>query len=358
MVEANLPGHPSKLPPFPRGWYAIGLSEEFARGQVATRQLVGKELVVFRTRQGVVSVMDPICPHLGAHMGHGGTVEGESLRCPFHGFRFGVDGTCVATGYATNPPKVKARTWHVRENHGAVLVYFDPDGLAPTFEIPELDPTGFSPLRHKSYRFRGHPQDTTENSVDFGHLSIVHGYEQVKMRSELETRGAYLTAKYSMHRPVGLLGAGFGGVDAEFHVHVHGLGYSFVEVLVPKLGFETRNFVYATPVGEMDLELRIAISIRHLHKTPNLVRPLKLAAQIGPLRRLVEAALMRQAFGAYSHDVEQDFVIWKHKQFVPRPALALGDGPVMRYRRWAEQFYRPADLGRPQEGRSVQPELA
>ena len=65
-----------------------------------------------------------------------------------------------------------------------------------------------------------------------------------------------------------------------------------------------------------------------------------------------ELAIERQAFAAYVHDVEQDFVIWQHKEFVDRPALAQGDGPVVRYRRWAEQFYRPADLGRPTEGRS------
>jgi hypothetical protein len=53
----------------------------------------------------------------------------------------------------------------------------------------------------------------------------------------------------------------------------------------------------------------------------------------------VETIYLRQAFAALANDVEQDFVIWKHKQYVARPALAQGDGPIARYRRWAEQFY-------------------
>src|SRR4051812_19553670 len=133
MVEAVKPGQSARLPPFPIGWYAVGFSEEFANGSVSTRSLAGRELLVFRTERGEVSAMDPICPHLGAHMGHGGKVVGESVRCPFHGFRFGVDGTCVATGYDTKPPKVRAKTWPVLENHGVVLVYYDPHGQTPAF---------------------------------------------------------------------------------------------------------------------------------------------------------------------------------------------------------------------------------
>lgn len=352
MTEGVQPGQATRLPPFPKGWYAVGFSEEFPRGAVETRELGGRELLVFRTEGGAISAMDPVCPHLGAHMGHGGTVEGESIRCPFHAFRFTVDGTCVATGYATNPPRVKARTWPVMENHGVVLVYLDPTGGSPAFEIPRLDMTGFSPLKSKTYRLRGHPQDTTENSVDFGHLSVVHHYRDLKMIRDVETRGPYLTARYGMHRPVGLLGETFGGVSAEFEVHVHGLGYSFVEVVIPKLGLETRNFVFATPAREMQLELRIAISVRHLDATPRLAPPLALAGKLGPVRRGLEALIMRQAFAAYAHDVEQDFVIWKHKEFVARPALAIGDGPVMKYRRWAEQFYEPSALGRTMDERA------
>ena len=31
--------------------------------------------------------------------------------------------------------------------------------------------------------------------------------------------------------------------------------------------------------------------------------------------------------------------MWEHKAYNPRPALAHGDGPIMQYRRWCEQFY-------------------
>ncbi len=43
-------------------------------------------------------------------------------------------------------------------------------------------------------------------------------------------------------------------------------------------------------------------------------------------------------------DISQDFVIWQHKRYVQLPILAEGDGPVGKYRQWAKQFYRGAEV--------------
>jgi len=324
----------ARLRPFPHGWYSVGFSSEVAVGAVVTRKLAGREVVLFRTASGELHVMDPVCPHNGAHFGHGGTVEGETIRCPFHAFRFDGTGTCVATGYGTKPPKAKAAVYPSCERHGAILVWFDEAGRAPLWEIPALSSVGWSELKTHTFRLRGHPQDTTENSVDIGHLTVVHGYEAVQTLSELAVDGPYLTARYAMTRPLAILGRRAAAVTAEFEVHVRGLGYSFVEVHVRSGGFETRNFVFATPVDDAALELRIAMSLRSLSETPT-IHPLLRALP----RSIAERVLRDQAFRAFRHDVEQDFDIWNNKSFVEQPALAQGDGPIAKYRKWASQFY-------------------
>lgn len=35
-------------------------------------------------------------------------------------------------------------------------------------------------------------------------------------------------------------------------------------------------------------------------------------------------------------------LVWENKQYRERPALAVGDGPIGLYRRWARQFYEDA----------------
>src|SRR5690606_36915397 len=83
------------LPPIPWGWFVVGLSHELHPGDVRPVRYFDRDLVLWRTEAGEARVWDAHCPHLGAHLGYGGTVEGETLRCPFHHFRFDGQGRCV-----------------------------------------------------------------------------------------------------------------------------------------------------------------------------------------------------------------------------------------------------------------------
>ena len=129
----------------PTGWYMVGTSDELKPGAVLTRKYFGTELVLFRTEKGVFRASDPFCPHLGAHLGQG-SVCGEELKCPFHGFRFDTDGNCTGTPYPGGRPPRKAslRLYPTRELNGMLLAFYDALGREPTWEAPELD-TGVSP---------------------------------------------------------------------------------------------------------------------------------------------------------------------------------------------------------------------
>ena len=66
--------------PFPNGWFQIAYSDELQPGDVIPVHAVGKHLVLFRTESGAPNVLDAYCPHLGAHLGYGGLIEGEVIR--------------------------------------------------------------------------------------------------------------------------------------------------------------------------------------------------------------------------------------------------------------------------------------
>jgi phenylpropionate dioxygenase-like ring-hydroxylating dioxygenase large terminal subunit len=93
--------------PIPNSWYAVAYSGELRPGMVLSRRLAEHDIVVFRTRSGRACVMDAFCPHLGAHMGIGGTVQGETIQCPFHAFRFDTAGMCIGDRYV-----YRHRLWH------------------------------------------------------------------------------------------------------------------------------------------------------------------------------------------------------------------------------------------------------
>jgi phenylpropionate dioxygenase-like ring-hydroxylating dioxygenase large terminal subunit len=92
------------LPPYPNGWFVFGFSDELRPEALLSRQFMGQRVVVFRTRSGKVVASEAYCPHLGAHFGSGGRVEGELLRCPFHGFSFDDAGACGCAGRQKAPP--------------------------------------------------------------------------------------------------------------------------------------------------------------------------------------------------------------------------------------------------------------
>jgi phenylpropionate dioxygenase-like ring-hydroxylating dioxygenase large terminal subunit len=321
---------------FPSGWFMLSLSRDLKRGQVRTRRLAGRDVVVFRTESGQAAAVDPYCPHMGAHLGKGGCVKGESVVCPFHAFRFAPDGKCVATGYEGSPPppKMRVASYPVRETHGLVLVWLGTAGEQPTFEIPDIDTDGWMEPAYETYTLRGHPQETSENSVDFGHLAIVHGYKSVKVLRELRTDPGHLSVQYAMDRPY-IQELGFlGDLYAEFFINVIGLGYSRVEVEVPHLGLRTRHLVFATPTDTEKLELTLGFAHRRVGASTKLPRALA-ALPLEVANRVIRRLGMR----AYVHDVLQDFDIWNNKRYVHPPQLAVGDGPIGAYRRWAKQFY-------------------
>jgi nitrite reductase/ring-hydroxylating ferredoxin subunit len=337
--SANLYAH------FPSGWFLLALSHELQPGKVLTKRLAGRDVVLFRTESGKAVAIDSYCPHMGAHFGHGGCVKGESIVCPFHAFAFGPDGKCTATGYGTPPPpKLRVANYPVNETHGLVLVWYGSAGEAPTFEIPDVETDGWYGPVTKSYVMRGHPQETSENSVDMGHLGVVHGYRDVKILRELRCDPGHLSVKYSMFRPYIPKLAALGDLHVEFFIHVIGLGYSRVEVEVPRFGLRTRHLVFATPLDREKMELRIGFAHKGIERPANLPHTLA-ALPFAGLNRLILHAGMK----AYSHDVEQDFDIWNHKTYVHPPQLAVGDGPIGAYRRWAKQFY-PLLHGTPAAG--------
>lgn len=321
------------LTPFPDGWYFLARADEVKPGTVLTRRLAGEDVVLFRGRSGALAALRPYCPHMGAHLGHGGRVEGDELRCPMHHFCFDTAGTCTrAYDGKRAPPKARLSLRPVVERQGLVLVWHASDGHAPTFEVPDGDVAGLSSLRTKTLRFAGHPQETSENSVDLGHLSTLHGFFDVEMVGPLVIDGAHLHASFAFSRRAPFLGR-LDAVRIFYTAHVHGLGVSIVDVEIPELELRTQQLVLATPtdVG------RLALTIGVRAGAPGAVRRVGAALGATP-RRLVAELLSSAIMFAYAGEVGRDVAVWEHKRYLESPMLADGDGPIARYRKWARQF--------------------
>ena len=90
------------------GWFVIGWSAEFPVGEVRPLRYFGEYLVAYRDESGELRVLSGHCRHLGAHIGHGGKVVGDCVECPFHGWRWGPDGTNRYIPYQPDRPQPRA----------------------------------------------------------------------------------------------------------------------------------------------------------------------------------------------------------------------------------------------------------
>jgi phenylpropionate dioxygenase-like ring-hydroxylating dioxygenase large terminal subunit len=147
----------------------VAFSRDLAPGELKPLQYFGRALVLHRSQSGRAVPMDAYCPHLGAHIDHGGTVEGDEIRCPSHHWRFGPDGACTAIPWADRPMKVDVGTFPVVERNGVICAWHDaaqgpPSWRPSTHPLPDGPAIGAHVFMDDVVV---HVQEVMENNTDF-----------------------------------------------------------------------------------------------------------------------------------------------------------------------------------------------
>ena len=122
--------------PIPFGWFQVGWPDDVAVGEVKPSTSAGT-WCCGATSEGQPHLQDAFCPHLGAHLGHGGKVVGCEIACPFHGWRFDADGqnTLIPYSERTNA-KGKLGTYPTIERNGLLMAWYHPVRPSPDVGDP------------------------------------------------------------------------------------------------------------------------------------------------------------------------------------------------------------------------------
>ena len=103
-------------------WYIACWAHELGRAPV-TRTMLEEDVVLYRKENGApVALEDRCCHrHLPLSMGR---VEGDCLRCGYHGFKFDGAGACVEIpGVPEIPPRAQVRAYPVIERWKWIWVW-------------------------------------------------------------------------------------------------------------------------------------------------------------------------------------------------------------------------------------------
>jgi phenylpropionate dioxygenase-like ring-hydroxylating dioxygenase large terminal subunit len=306
--------------PIPFGWYVVDYADELQTGVVKSVRYFGQDQVLFRTDSGEVSMLDAYCPHLGAHLGHGGIVKGECVECPFHAWQWNANGEIDNIPYAKKIPQKAIDNpifkYPTVERNNLIYAWYHPNGDQPDYEVelyPEiLDNDWGDEFEKYNYEIKCHIQDMAENAVDAAHFMYVHGvvsYPEFEVSYENQKR--HFSQAANMETPRGIVKGKISGSS-------NGPGDSMTK-------FEgicdTLLLGSTTPTENEEVVVRFSF----LQK--------KVDGQVpsGGVGAAIIADINKQ--------VKEDIPVWENKKYAFKPVLCDSDGPIAKFRKHYATFY-------------------
>ena len=315
---------------FPRGWFMIAESAQLTERPLPLR-FFGRDLVLYRGRaSGRPALLDAYCPHMGTHLAMNSTsyvvrdglhIQGDAIRCQYHGWRFRADGVCddIPGLRGAIPKAACVRSWPVHESLGIIWVWHDEERGEPEWPAPDMpewhDPAWVRWRVDHLGTLPIHGQEVIDNIADMAHFGPIHGLDRVELfENEFDGHRA-IQRMAGPHRT--LIDSGeLLRTDTTYH----GPGYllSYMAGRYPSI-----ILIANTPVEDGVTQAWHALLVKSAHA---VATPEDAAAA----RAFQEAS--RLAFA-------QDFEVWAHKAPALRILQVNSDGPFHLERIWYRQFF-------------------
>lgn len=159
-----------------RFWHPLALSASVAPGKAKAVRLLGEDLALYRGASGRPYLIDGRCAHRRTLL-HTGWVEGEHIRCMYHGWQYDGSGQCTARP-AEKPggeARIRIASYPVHEYCGIIFAWLG-GGAAPAFDLPRkssFEQPGVLLFPRKELWPCNWLQHV-ENSLDSVHVSFAH----------------------------------------------------------------------------------------------------------------------------------------------------------------------------------------
>lgn len=159
-----------------RFWQPIAVASSLQPGTARSIRVMNEDLTLYRGESGKPYLIAGRCAHRLTLL-HTGWVQGEEIRCIYHGWKYAGSGQCTeapAEGEAT-AAKIRIAGYPTNEYCGLIFAYMG-EGAAPEFKLPRK-PAFEQPGLLVLARIQIWPCNwfqMVENSLDAVHVSFVH----------------------------------------------------------------------------------------------------------------------------------------------------------------------------------------
>lgn len=168
-------------------WHPVLTSSKLRSGHVMPIRLLGENLTLYRSEAGVAHAVADRCAHRGVRLSLG-MVEGDDIKCSYHGWKYNSAGACVDQPAEVRPfcDRVKIRAYPTMEYLGLVFVFLG-EGAAP--ELPRLqdyEDSEFLALEIFEDTWPCSFFDLLENATDMAHTDHLHWHFGTRTSGQFE----------------------------------------------------------------------------------------------------------------------------------------------------------------------------
>ena len=368
---------------YPNGWLPVMESFKVKPGTIEKAIILGRDVIITRSSEGEVSVLDAYCPHMGVHIGVGGRVievDNQScVQCPFHGWAFSArDGQCAMIPYSKSkcniPKQAKLNTWQCIEVDNFIYVWHHIDGQPPSWYLTpskELESLDWILAGRSCHKTNLEIRDMHENGADMNHFEGIHNDLFVFGGEFLKVQAFNHLQQYFRHnwspdwRPV-LDETGKMTHMAEMNLN------SWISVLKVRI-FDIK--VRATQIGPACVNLRYTsdwygsgllkmnaiplggrrtMYVQHIYTKPSYfnwfmakwvlfgeIMQVSYLPQVDPFLMSITCHVTQtNLYNLKTLKLERDLFIWNHKKNIKYPVFVSEDKILKRFRMWYGQFYK------------------
>jgi phenylpropionate dioxygenase-like ring-hydroxylating dioxygenase large terminal subunit len=156
-------------------WYCAAFGHEVSQAPFA-RTFLSEPVVMYRTGDGTPVAFEDRCCHRRAPLS-AGKVEGDNLRCGYHGLVYAPSGAVIwAPGQDRLPQDARVRVYPIVEKHGWIWIWMGDPALAAANAAPAYD-------KYDDPRWTAHCELLpigsnyfllVENLLDLSHVAFLH----------------------------------------------------------------------------------------------------------------------------------------------------------------------------------------
>ena len=156
----------------PNFWYPVARSTELKPGKALDVSFAGKPIVIVRPKQGAPFALENKCAHRQVPL-HVGAVNGDRIKCGYHGWEYNSKGLCVNIPYFKDckESENKVLSYPTKENYGLIFIFPGEKEAADKIDFPQIPGASNSDykIRYLDRRVDCHYSFMHENLMDMNH---------------------------------------------------------------------------------------------------------------------------------------------------------------------------------------------